>query len=148
LINFSLAISVFILERWLENQKQQVVFQAASESLFFYPAAIGVFVGLALLMYFLSLLLGGKGAFSKTLSVMGLSSFPLMFLFVPALAPLGIAWWGGLLILTFKQVHSYKYRYASLSVAFPLLLLIILMMIVGFFNLSFFTDLFAKLIVR
>lgn len=132
----------------MENQKQQVVIQAASESLFFYPAAVVVFIGLTLMMYFLSLLMGGKGAFNKTLAVMGLSSFPLIFLFVPVLAPFGIAWWGGLLILTFQKIHSYKYRYAAISVAFPLLLLIILMLIVGFLNLAFFTNFFVQLFVR
>lgn len=140
-----MAVSVFILERWLENQKQQVFIQAASESLFFYPAAIGVFLGLALFMYFLSLILGAKGAFSKTLSVMGLSSYPLMFLFIPVLAPLGFIWWGCWLILTFHKIHSYKYRYAAISVAFPLLLLVILMLIVGFLDLSLLADFSAKL---
>jgi hypothetical protein len=109
--------------------------QIFSEMLFFFPFALVGFIVFAFLLYFLSVILGGKSSFSQTLSIMGLSSYPLILLFVPLLTPLSLIWWCFILVFGFQKVHQYKFTYAIISVVLPFLLIASVMMTIGFLKL-------------
>jgi hypothetical protein len=103
--------------------------------LFFFPFALVGFIVFAFILYFLSVVLGGKSSFAQTLSIMGLSSYPLILLFVPILTPLSLIWWCFVLVFGFQKIHQYKFLYAIISVVVPFLLIAAIMLAVGFLKL-------------
>lgn len=146
LLNFSLALMIWALENLLETPQKKVFIQAMSENVFFLPGAFVGFLILALILYVLSIIFGGKSSFSQTLSVMGLSSYPLILIFIPAASALVLIWWSALLVFSFQKINHYKFRFAVISVVFPLLILAALMMAVGFLKLPFDILQLSKLI--
>lgn len=137
LFNFSLALIIWALENLSETPQKKVFIQAMSENIFFLPGALGGFMGFGMIMYFLSVLLGGRSSFSQTLSVMGLSSFPLILIFIPSVSAIALFWWCALLVFCFQKINHYKFRFAVISVALPFLVLGAFMMTIGFIKLPF-----------
>lgn len=134
-INFCLALLVWALENIFESPQGKVFMQIFSEMLFFFPFALVGFIVFAFILYFLSVVLGGKSSFAQTLSIMGLSSYPLILLFVPILTPLSLIWWCFVLVFGFQKIHQYKFLYAIISVVVPFLLIAAIMLAVGFLKL-------------
>lgn len=146
IFNFSLALLVFVIESYWEAPYQKVFFQALSELVFFYPLAFGVFIFLMVLFYFFALIQGGKSSFQQALTVAGLSSFPLIFVFVPVVTILAIVWWGAYLALGFQKIHRINFYKALLTVAVPLSILMVLMSVVGLLNISWLLNTIVSLL--
>jgi hypothetical protein len=70
---------------------------------------------------------------------MGLSSYPLILLFIPMLSTLTLIWWCFILVFSFQKVHKYSFSLAIISTVLPFLVIAALMLATGF--LKFPTDL-------
>lgn len=125
------------MEKIIEAPQKKVFLQIFSEMLFFFPFALIVILLLSTLLYFFSVVLGGKGSFAQSLSVIGLSSYPIIFLFVPWLSPLVLIWWTIVLVLSFQKIHRYRMTYAVICIFFPFLIITSFMFATGFIKLPF-----------
>jgi hypothetical protein len=143
-INFSLALLIWALENLFETPQKKVLLQALSEVIFFFiPGMVG-FLLLVALLHVISVLFGSRSKFSQTLSVMGLSSFGLIAVFIPSLSAIGLLIWCTLVVFSFQQIHQYKAVFAVLIVAIPFLVLTALMLATGFLKLPFETLTLSK----
>jgi hypothetical protein len=133
-----LALAIWTLENIIEAPQKKVFLQIFSEMLFFFPAAFIGFLFFTIALHLFAILLGGKGSFSRTLSGMGLSSYPIILLFIPFLAPLALLWWSILLVLVFQQIHRYQMTYAVICVVCPFLMISAFMFATGFIKLPEF----------
>lgn len=136
-INFSLALFIWALENLFETPQKKVLLQALSEVIFFFiPGLIG-FLLLAAFLHVISVIFGSRAKFSQTLSVMGLSSFGLIMVFIPSLSAIGLLFWCALMVMSFQKIHQYKAIFAVLIVASPFFILTALMLVTGFLKLPF-----------
>ena len=136
LINFTLALGFLLWDSFASSSGKKMIWQILFEFLFYYPVALVGFLLLALVLYFLSLVFGGKGYLKQTLSLLGLSSFPIIFLFAPLISALAIIYWSILLIFILQKVFRYRLHSAVISVLIPFSVLFVLLYVAGLLNIN------------
>ena len=137
LLNFTVVLSFLLITIYLQTGNNTVVYQTFSELIFFYPLALVSFLILAISLYICSVFLGGKAPFGQTVSVMGLSSFPLLFIFISYFSLPSLIIWGFFLAFSFQKIHHYSLQRSVLSIIFPFLVIIAFMLAMGLLNISF-----------
>jgi hypothetical protein len=135
-VNFSLGVLALIIWRYIQTKDGSVFFQTISEMIIVLPVAILGLIFFSLILYILAVIFGGRAGFVQSLSVVGFSSVPIIFIFIPNWNLLAFSFWIYLLILSFKNIHKYKQRLAFINIVFPFLIVFIFMIVVGLFNFS------------
>jgi hypothetical protein len=134
LVNFSIGLFLTVLFGAITSKDVTLFFLGITNIVFLAPIALVTLLAITASLHIVAKLLSGKGSFLTSFRALSYSLIFLIFFSVPVLDLICYLFLLYILTLTFARAHQYSLAKASINVAAPFLITVILAFILGLLN--------------